>query len=516
MIAHPFPSTAINDLPTDVSAILELLADTHPTMALALVQALDGADTLALRGTAHHLLEALANDSRLDREVDAVVARAASAQEMFENWTDERIDGLLLDLAKALAQSAKELAIATVRETGMGNVADKTRKNRFASLRIYASLAGKTAQGSLSFDADRQVTELASPVGVVFAVAPVTNPVATAMFKTLIAVKSRNAVILSFHHQALGGGRQTVGIVRDVLQAHGAPVDLVQCVERPSRKTSRRFMRHPGVALVLATGSRALVEAAYSSGTPAIGVGPGNAPAWICADADVDGAASAIVASKTFDNGLVCGAEHSLVVDSRVALPVAAALMRHRAAILTPDEERRFMAQAVDGKAGTLRRGFVGQSAKTIAAALGIVRPYPLRLLIVRTTFPPSDAFYSGEKLAPVLSMFSVAGEDEGLRLCQTLLKIAGAGHTAVIHTTNAARVERFARAMPAGRILVNSSAAQGCCGMTTGLDCSLTLGCGTFGGNSTTDNVTYRHLLNIKRVAYELDRTSDHELRSQ
>ena len=235
------------------------------------------------------------------------------------------------------------------------------------------------------------MTELASPVGVVFAIAPVTNPVATAMFKTLIAVKSRNAVILSFHHQALGVGQQTVGIVRDVLQAHGAPADLVQCVERPSRKTTRRFMRHPGVALVLATGSRALVEAAYSSGTPAIGVGPGNAPAWICADADVDRAASAIVASKTFDNGLVCGAEHNLVVDSRVALPVAAALMRHGAAILTPDEERRFMARAVDGKAGTLRRGFVGQSAKTIAAALDIVRPYPLRLLVVRTKFPPSD-----------------------------------------------------------------------------------------------------------------------------
>jgi len=512
MAAHPFPSIAVDDLPADIPAILELLADTHPTIALALVHALDGADTLALRATASRLLEGLANDSRLDQEVDAVVSRAASAQETFEHWTDERIDGLLFDVAKALAGSAKELAIATVRETGMGDAADKTRKNRFASLRIYASLAGKIAQGPLSFDADRQVTELASPIGVVFAVAPVTNPVATAMFKTLIAVKSRNAVILSFHRQASRVGQQTVGIVREVLQAHGAPADLVQCVERPSRKTTARFMRHPGVALVLATGSRSLVEAAYSSGTPAIGVGPGNAPAWICADADLDRAASAIVASKTFDNGLVCGAEHSLVVDRGVSLPFVAALMRHGAAILTPDEERRFIARAVDGKTGTLRRGFVGQSAKTIAAALDIVRPYPLRLLAVRTKFPPSDAFYTGEKLAPIVSMFTVAGEDEGFKLCQALLKIAGAGHTAVIHTANAARVERFARTMLAGRILVNASAAQGCCGMTTGLDCSMTLGCGTFGGNSTTDNITYRHLLNIKRVAYQLDRTSDQE----
>ena len=202
------------------------------------------------------------------------------------------------------------------------------------------------------------------------------------------------------------------------------------------------------------------------------------------------------------------------MVDSRVVVPFAAALITHGAAILTPDEERRFTAGAVDAH-GRLRREFVGQSAKTIGAALEIVRPYALRLLVAQTAFSASDSFYSGEKLAPFLSMFTVAGEDEGLRLCQTLLKITGAGHTAAIHSTNAARVERFARAMPAGRILVNASAAQGCCGMTTGLDCSLTLGCGTFGGNSTTDNVTFRHLLNIKRVACPLDRPAHQEKRS-
>jgi acyl-CoA reductase-like NAD-dependent aldehyde dehydrogenase len=515
MMSNRSPRLAVDDFPADVPAILEVLADTHPAIAMALVRALDEAGMPGLRTSANRLLEALADDSRIGQDVDAVVARARAAQEMFENWSDERIDGLLLDVAKAFAESAKELAVATVRETGMGNATDKTLKNRFASLRIYASLAGKIAQGPLSFDADRQVTELASPVGVVFAVVPVTNPVATAMFKSLIAVKGRNAMILSFHHQALGVGRQTVEIVREVLKAHGAPADLVQCVQRQSRKTTRRFMGHPDVALVLATGGSRMVEAAYSSGTPAIGVGPGNAPAWICADADLDRAAREIVASKTFDNGLVCGAEHNLVVDSRVAAPFVASLMRHGAAILTSDEQRRFTTDAVDAKTGLLRREFVGQSAKTIAAALDIVRPYALRLLVVRTEFSASDRFYTGEKLAPFLSMFTVAGEDEGLRLCQTLLRITGAGHTAVIHSTNPARVERFARAMPAGRILVNSAAAQGCCGMTTGLDCSLTLGCGTFGGNSTTDNVTYRHLLNIKRVAGRFDRTAHQEKRS-
>jgi len=299
------------------------------------------------------------------------------------------------------------------------------------------------------------------------------------------------------------------------LKAHGAPADLVQCVQVGNRKTTRRFMSHPHVALVLATGGRTLVHAAYSSGKPAIGVGPGNAPAWICADADLDRAARAVVASKTFDNGLICGAEHNLVVDGRVSLPFAAALMQYGAAILTSDEERRFATRALDAKTGALRSEFVGQAAKAIAAALEIVRPYAIRLLIVRAKFPASGAFYTGEKLAPVLSMFTVSGEDEGLRLSRALLDLAGAGHTAVIHSENAARVERFARTMPAGRILVNSPAAQGCCGMTTGLECSLTLGCGTFGGNSTTDNVTFRHLLNVKRVAYHLERPSNGEERS-
>ena len=184
--------------------------------------------------------------------------------------------------------------------------------------------------------------------------------------------------------------------------------------------------------------------------------------------------------------------------------------MRHGAAILTPGETRRFTDRAADGTAGRLRREFVGQSAAHIAAAVGIARPYPIRLLIAPATFLASDSIYHGEKLAPFLSMFTVTNEDEGMSVCRALLRGAGAGHTAVIHSMNAERVQRFAREMPAGRILVNSPGTQGCCGMTTGLVRSLTLGCGTFGGNSTTDNITYRHLLNVKRVASHLERPAD------
>jgi acyl-CoA reductase-like NAD-dependent aldehyde dehydrogenase len=207
--------------------------------------------------------------------------------------------------------------------------------------------------------------------------------------------------------------------------------------------------------------------------------------------------------SKTFDNGLICGAEHNLVVDDRVVEPFLEKLTIRGAAVLTDEEERRFLANAVDAGSGSLKADFVGRSAATIAARLGIERPFPVRLLIIRTALSQLDGVYAGEKLAPFLSLFTVSGEDAGLTACRALLKRMGAWHTAIIHTADAARVDRFARAMPVGRILVNSPAAQGCCGMTSGLDISLTLGCGTFGGNSTTDNVTYRHLLNIKRVAY-------------
>jgi acyl-CoA reductase-like NAD-dependent aldehyde dehydrogenase len=311
---------------------------------------------------------------------------------------------------------------------------------------------------------------------------------------------------MSFHREARRVGALTGELIRNVLRAHSAPVDLVQWLDGPvTRETTRRAMSHPQVSLVLATGGAGLVRAAYSSGKPAIGVGPGNAPAWICADADLGHAASAIVLSKTFDNGLICGAEHNLVVDEGVAARFADKLVREGAAILTPTEEQRFIANAIDPDSGELRNALVGRSADALALAARVSRPYPIRLLVVPADSARLGGWHVREKLAPFLSLFTVSGEDEGIAVCRALLKIAGTGHTAIIHTANRARVERFTRAMPAGRILVNVSGSHGCCGISTGLDRSLTLGCGTFGGNSTTDNMTYRHLLNIKRVAYGL-----------
>jgi acyl-CoA reductase-like NAD-dependent aldehyde dehydrogenase len=437
-------------------------------------------------------------------DIDMLVARASRAQEILENWTEEHVDRLLHAIATTMADAAEPLAIAAVDETGFGNVGDKTMKNRFASLDIYDSIVGRTAHGVLASDPDRRVTEVASPVGVVFGVVPVTTPVATAVFKTMISIKARNALIMSFHHRACRVGAMTGSLIRRVLVSHGAPADLVQWLDgRVDREATRRLMSHPGVALVLATGGAGLVRAAYSSGKPAIGVGPGNAPAWICADADAGEAARAIVSSKAFDNGLICGAEHNLVVDERVRRRFVEALEQEGAAVLASDEERRFVANAIDVESQSLRSGLIGRSPEVLAAAAGITRPYRIRLLVVPANRMQLDGWHAREKLAPLLSMFTVVSDDEGLNVCRTLLRVEGAGHTAIIHTTDRARVERFAVAMPAGRILVNVPGAQGCCGIATGLDCSMTLGCGTFGGNSTTDNVTYRHLLNIKRIAY-------------
>jgi acyl-CoA reductase-like NAD-dependent aldehyde dehydrogenase len=444
-----------------------------------------------------------------DAQIDTLVARAVEAQRAFVNWSEERVDALLRDLAETIAGHAEELAAATVAETGMGNTADKTQKNRFASLAVYRSLAGKPGAGIIQMDDARQVAEVASPVGVVLGLIPVTNPVATIVFKALICLKARNALILSFHPKALGVGQRTGALIHDVLRRHTAPADLVLWPrEWEGHATTHAFMRHPGVALTLATGGSAMVRAAYGSGKPAIGVGPGNAPAWICADADVDAAARMVVQSKSFDCGVICGSEHHLVVDAAVRERFIVALAAHGAVVLGEDQARRFTAHAFDPATGKLRHELLGQSAKRIACMLGIHVAPETRLLVVPVGLDAIDGHYGREKLAPVLSLFTVHGVAEGTAVCKRILANEGRGHTAIIHTASDALARQFGIEIDASRILVNTCGAQGCICIGTGLAPSLTLGCGTFGGTSTTDNVGYTHLMNIKRIAYGIGAT--------
>jgi len=497
--ASAYANTEVTALALSEASLGRLCRDDPPT-GLAVLRALGRDAAAKARETRRHLEEyVFAAD--IDPAVDAAVARAVAAQAVLATWPEARVEALLGAIAEAAAGQAGELAAATVAETGIGNVADKTFKNRFASLEVNRALQGRPGIGPRPPD-DRGVTEIASPMGVVLGLIPMTNPVATLVFKTLICLKARNALIVSHHPAAAGVGARTVALVAAVLAEHGAPVDLLQSVERASRTRTAMFMRHPQVSLILATGGAAMVRAAYSSGTPAIGVGSGNVPALVCADADPAAAAAAVVESKAFDHGIICGSEDNLVVDTAVGGPFRAALEAAGAAVCSPEEAARVAAHAFDPGDGHLRRQALGQSGQAIAEAAGVRRDRPIRVLVLPVATEEVDGPLGREKLAPLLSLVSVDGTEQALEVCKRLLANQGAGHTAVIHTGDQALQQRFAEEVPASRILVNGPATHGCIGVGNGLVPSLTLGCGTFGGNSTTDNVTYTNLLNVKRLA--------------
>ena len=496
-------ATAIAEGPAVVKWLtldaLRELENEQPALGNAIWRILALSAAQRLRTTNDRLLEHL-EDSRPTPEVDQVVASARRSQLAILGWSEERMDQLLFALAQSVAAQAKPLALATVKETHLGNVADKTTKNLIASMAVLQSLAGRPSIGEKHRDEALGITEFGGPVGVVFALVPITNPVATAIFKTLIALKSRNAIILSFHRGCRLVGKEVTDLIRATLESQGAPADLVQMVQgKASRRTTARYMAHDGVDLVLATGGAAMVKAAYSSGTPTIGVGSGNTPTWISATADPQEAAFAIVASKSFDNGLICGAEHNLIVDVSISAAFKTALEAAGAAVLN-SKEAAFAAQALVTDQG-FRPEMIGRSAAEIAGALRIERPHPIALLILPGV-PDMGTPWTGEKLAPVLSYFEVNGEAEAHALALTLLGKQGAGHTAIVHTTDPAVAARFANALPVSRILWNSPGTQGVSGVTTSLMPSFTLGCGTYGGTSTTDNVSFEHLLNIKRLA--------------
>lgn len=483
------------------SADFDKLCETYPCLALTVAKALGKNLTEKLRYYTGKISEYLFADEA-DASTNEMVKRAAQAQAIFQDWPDERVEALLGDLAHSIAQQAETLAQACVQETRLGSVTDKVTKIQLGSLGIYQFMTGKPSTGVLDVDMERCLTEIAAPMGVILGLIPLTNPVSTIIFKTLICLKSRNALIYSCHHGALGVANLTGAIIQSVLQRHGAPVDLVQWIhERTSRRKSMMLMKHRGIAFILATGGPSLVHAAYSSGTPAIGVGAGNAPVWVCADANPDDVAEMVISGKSFDYGLICGSENNLVVDAAIAEAFSQSLAAHGGAVLTAKEKVSFMSRAFDTE-GHLERALLGQSAESIAQRMDIQRPYPIRLIVVPATQDELCGPLGREKMAPFISLFTVKNVDEGLRVCLQILDNDGRGHTAVIHTQNQALIEHFGREMPASRILANVSATLGVVGMGTGLEPTLTLGCGTFGGNSTTDNVTYRHLLNIKRLA--------------
>ncbi len=499
-------SSAVADTDVEASRVssadLKRLYEESPSEGVAVLRAMGRYTANRLRDASSRVAETLADDAP-DPVVDEMVAAAVVAQKQFESWAEDRVDALLEDIATSINDHARELAEQTVAETTLGDVDHKMAKINFGSMWVWETLKGKRGAGVIGHDDALKITTIASPIGVIFALVPVTNPVPTIVNKTLIALKSRNSIILSCHRMAQGVANASGEIILAALRRHDAPEGLVQWVQgRTSRRRTAKFMRHPDVGLILATGGPGMVKAAYSAGKPAIGVGAGNAPAWISDDADPVAAAAAIVQSKSFDNGLICGSEQHIVADASVFDALVEGLRANGGFVLSAKETAQIMDRAFD-EHGHLLLPYVGRTATTIAELVGLSVPEDTKLLIFRVTDDVPEEALGKERLAPVCSLFSVDGDDEAIALCQRLLSYEGAGHTAVVHTDDADRVARFAEAIPTGRILVNVPATLGFCGVVTGLTPAFTLGCGTFGGNSTTDNVSYENLQNIKRVAH-------------
>jgi acyl-CoA reductase-like NAD-dependent aldehyde dehydrogenase len=484
---------------------IDNLCEFYPKVATSIIMALGRDAALKIREMNKRQATIISEGQECDPEVEELVSRAMTAQKEIQDWPEDKIDALLHDMAQAVAERAEELALAAVEGSHLGNAPDKVEKIKLNSLGLYQYLAGKPGSGYLSFDEENKVAEFASPVGIVFDLVPAGNPVCKPIFSAMICVKSRNSLIMSFSHAAQNVGAMVGEIIQEALRSQSAPVDLIQWVkQRSSRKKAEMFMRHENVSLILATGGPSMVKAAYSSGTPAIGVAPGNAPALICGDADIQDAAHIVVTSRAFDNGLHCCAEKNLVVVNKIYHKFIEVLESEGAAVLTPEEEKRFSTGAFEPQTHSLRMEITGRSAATIADQYKIKRDYPIKLIVVPTEGVDSNNPYCCyEKLAPVVSLFTVEDEEDGMDVCFALLKIFGIGHTAIIHSKNTELIKRFGARMPASRIVVNASGAVGAAGSGTGLVPSCILSCGTLAGNSTSDNITYRHLLNIKRIAY-------------
>ncbi len=437
-------------------------------------------------------------------EARALARRAKTAQAPLAELSQEQIDAIVGAMASAVRPHAESLARMAVEETGYGVVADKVQKNLFASTRVYEFIAPMRTVGVVRRLEDRKIIEIAEPFGVVAAIVPSTNPTSTAIYKALIALKARCPIVISPHPSAARSITRTVEILAEAAARAGAPEGSIGWMTQVTLEGTQELMRQREVAVILATGGMGLVRAAYSAGKPAYGVGPGNAPCYVEASADVAKAASDIITGKTFDNGVLCSSPNSVVADQAIAEALRQALVAKGAYFLS-DAESDQLARALVTPQRLPNPAFVGKSARFIAEQVGIRVPDGTRALIAPLKGVGREFPLSIEKLAPVLSWYTVSDWREGCERCIQILRYGGMGHTMSIHSRNEEVILQFGLKKPAFRICVNTPTTHGSIGLTTGLDPALTLGCGGWGGNITSDNISPRHLLNIKRLAYEL-----------
>lgn len=439
-----------------------------------------------------------------DRELEALIARVKAAQRTYATFSQEQVDLIFKKAALAANAARIPLAKLAVTETRMGTIEDKVIKNHFASEFIYNKYKAEKTCGVIEEDKAFGIQRIAEPVGILAGIVPTTNPTSTAIFKALIALKTRNAIIFSPHPRAKDC---TIEAARVILQAAveaGAPPDIIGWIDQPTVPLSQQLMQHPDVNLILATGGPGMVRAAYSSGHPSLGVGAGNTPALIDETAHLKMAVSSIILSKTFDNGMICASEQSVVVVDAVYEQVKQEFRDRGAYFLNPEEKVRMGAQIlIDGR---LNPNIVGQSVEQIAAMADIQLPPGTRLIVGEASVVGPEEPFSYEKLSPVLAMYRAADFAQAVELSESLVMFAGRGHTAVLYTSpdNRDRIKQFEDQVQTARVLINTPSSQGAIGdiYNFRLDPSLTLGCGTWGGNSISENVEPRHLLNIKTVA--------------
>jgi acetaldehyde dehydrogenase (acetylating) len=440
----------------------------------------------------------------MSEEARALAQRAKRAAPILAEFTQEQIDRIVDAVAAAARAHSESFARLAVEETGFGVLADKIQKNRFAAEDVHAFIRPMRTVGVIARDEARRVVEIAEPFGVVAAIVPSTNPTSTTIYKILIALKARCPIVISPHPSAA----RCITYVAETLNAAalqaGAPDGAINWMTQVTLESTQELMKHRDVAVILATGGMGLVRAAYSAGKPAYGVGPGNAPCFIERTADVAKAASDILTGKNFDHGVLCSSPNSVVVERVVADEARREFQKQGGYFLSASETATLATLLVTPQRLPNPK-YVGRSAATIAAAAGISIPEGTRVLIAELQGVGRDYPLSIEKLCPVLSYYVVNDWQQGCERCKQILRYGGMGHTMSIHSRNDAVILEFGLKKPAFRIVVNTPTTHGSIGLTTGLAPAMTLGCGGWGGNITSDNITPRHLLNVKRLAYEL-----------
>ena len=446
------------------------------------------------------------NEEAVKKMIDDLVKKAKVAAKQYLDLTQEQVDKIVKAMSMAGLEHHMELAKLAVEETKRGIYEDKITKNMFATEYIYHSIKYEKTVGVISENEEEDYVEIAEPVGIIAGVTPVTNPTSTTMFKSIISAKTRNVIIFGFHPSAQKCSSEAARILRDAAVAAGAPENCILWIEEPSVLATQTLMNHPDVNLILATGGTGMVRSAYSCGKPALGVGPGNVPCYIDKTAKLKTSVNDLVMSKSFDNGMICASEQAAIVDKEIAKEFEDLMKKAGCYFVNKKKKEKLQKSMFDYTEEfgyKLKSHVPGQYPYTIAKEAGFEIPEETKVLVVPETGVGDEYPFSKEKLSPVLTYYISKNEEEGMNLAESLLEFGGLGHSAVIHSEDKDAILRFSEKMKAGRIIVNSPSTHGAIGdiYNTNMP-SLTLGCGSFGGNSTTANVSSVNLINVKRVA--------------